>query len=95
MECLGTKTDERGIKHDQWRIACQDTKNPKQRKNFIPKIWPFEDDSGNSILTIKQPKSGQTCKKAMANRFKTNRVIRCEHDESKYTGCQCSKFAER
>jgi len=46
-------------------------------------------------MTIKQPKSGQTCKKAMANRFKTNRVIRCEHDESKSTGCQCSKFAER
>lgn len=91
VACLGTVKDERGVKYDQWRVTCVNFKN---RKNFIPKIWPFGDDSGNSVFEIKHPRSNQSCKKALAKQFKTNRVIRCEHDESRYTGCQCSAYAK-
>lgn len=91
VKCEGTVQDQQGNKYDQWRVTCSNFND----KNFIPKIWPFEDGSGSSTFQIKHPKSGQTCKKVLAKNFKTNRNIRCEHDESKFSGCQCSEFAER
>lgn len=92
VQCIGTVKDERGVKHDQWQVTCANFGN---RKNFIPKIWPFGDDTGNTVFKIKQPKNTQTCKKVLAKKFKTNRVIRCEHDESRVTGCQCSENAKQ
>lgn len=89
---MGTITDDKGIKYDQWKIACDGV---KLKQNFYPKTWPFDDNSGSSYFNIKHPKSDtQTCKKALAKRFKSNREIRCEHDESKSNKCQCAKNAD-
>ncbi|CBY43311.1 unnamed protein product, partial [Oikopleura dioica] len=89
--CLGTFANVKGVKFDRWQIACS---NLYERADFVPQIWPFEDESGNSIINIKQPPSDRTCKKNLAKTFKRNRVIRCEHDESKLTGCQCTEFKD-
>ncbi|CAG5082510.1 Oidioi.mRNA.OKI2018_I69.PAR.g10145.t1.cds [Oikopleura dioica] len=90
-KCLGTFKNEKGVKFDRWQVACS---NLNERADFVPKVWPFKDGSGNSIVHVKQPPSDKTCKKGLAKIFKRNRVIRCEHDESKLTGCQCGEFKD-